>query len=421
MRGLLFHTLEGRLPRRSQGLGGYGADDGQRGRIEPLPGSHKNAHPKTAEAQAFDGRIGATVMSTYPDDIELSRSERWRACASLDAYNGRRGGSVSDMTTESPQERIACLPCWIQERIKSCPAKGQGVHSWLFKTALVLHEWFSEDEIIELLQENLSCDRPEREICEAAVNAGRYFRGEAPLAAQSPWPAVDYRTVHRIVVESPVRLKDLPALSPVDLGTEGPRTEEILDGLFPGNPLLCFGRTVQRAWTKPREEWRGRESGFQFIVPSPMTKVRGLKQDGKASGRCLDSTGPRSYLVIEFDITENGSWAPYVADWRKRGITIDDANAALLLELGTGGPPRLPLVLAVHSGGKSVHGWFKCEGFADEQLRPFMARAVMLGADRATWTKCQFVRMPDGTRDNGKRQQVHYFTHGVVRTEGGSR
>jgi len=38
-----------------------------------------------------------------------------------------------------------------------------------------------------------------------------------------------------------------------------------------------------------------------------------------------------------------------------------------------------------------------------------MEYAVSLGADSATWTKSQFVRMPDGTRENGKRQEILYF------------
>jgi hypothetical protein len=319
-------------------------------------------------------------------------------------------------------ESIKKLPKQIRERIKTCPAKNNGVHSWLFGTALTLHKYFSEGEIMEVVSAYVSCDGREREIREAVVNSGRIARGEIPSAwLGNSWPRVDYKTAHRIVVECPVRLKDLPAISPVNVRAKEPKTEEILDALFPDNPLLCLGRTVEGFWTKPREEWRGRESGFQFIVPSPMTKVKGLKHDGNESERCLDNTGPRRYLVIEFDIAESGPWAPYVADWKKRGITIDDANVALLLELGAGGPPRLPLVLAVHSGGKSVHGWFSCEGVTDEQVRPFMGRAVRLGADRATWTRCQFVRMPDGTRDNGNRQRVLYFTLGVVRIEGGAK
>jgi hypothetical protein len=317
---------------------------------------------------------------------------------------------------------IAQLPAKVRKQIEACPAEGQGVNPWLFKTALMLHQHFSEDEIEGILLAYVSCEGREREIRLAVANSGRIIRGEIPSAnLGNSWPRVNYRTAHGIVVGCPVRLKDLPAISPVDVGTKDPKTEEILDALFPDRPLLCLGRTVQRFWTRPREEWRGRESVFQFIVPNPMTKVKGLKHDRKGSGRCLDNTGPRRYLVIEFDIAESGPWNRYVADWRKGGITIDDANVALLLELGAGGPPRLPLVLAVHSGGKSVHGWFSCEGITDVQLKPFMVRAVRLGADRATWTKCQFVRMPDGTRDNGKRQRLLYFTAGVVRIEGGAK
>jgi hypothetical protein len=69
-----------------------------------------------------------------------------------------------------------------------------------------------------------------------------------------------------------------------------------------------------------------------------------------------------------------------------------------------------PLVLAVHSGGKSLHGWFFVAGQPDEKIERFFRYAVSLGADPATWTKSQFVRMPDGTRDNGIRQTV-YFTN----------
>lgn len=47
-----------------------------------------------------------------------------------------------------------------------------------------------------------------------------------------------------------------------------------------------------------------------------------------------------------------------------------------------------------------------------------MARAVRLGADKATWTRCQLVRMPDGTRENGNRQRVHYFAPNVFRKAG---
>ncbi len=58
---------------------------------------------------------------------------------------------------------------------------------------------------------------------------------------------------------------------------------------------------------------------------------------------------------------------------------------------------------------KSIHGWFYCLGRPEERLRAFMNYAVSLGADRATWSRSQFVRMPDGTREGGARQAVYYF------------
>ena len=311
------------------------------------------------------------------------------------------------------------FPRRLRELLDSCPTKGNGVHDWLFKTALLLQGRIAEDEIIELLKEKLSCVRRDREIHDAVVNAGRYARGEMGFVSQSQWPAVDYTLVHKIVVNSRIRLKDLSSISPVDLSKEGPRTAEILNALFPGNPLLCIGHSVNTCWTKPRNFWGGRESDFQFIVPNPMCKETGVKSDGKVSQRCLDNTGPRAFIVIEFDITDDGPWTRFVSDWGDRGITTIDANVALIIELASNGLPRLPLGLMLHSGGKSVHAWFPCAGLADEQVRPFMARAVRLGADKATWTRCQLVRMPDGMRNNGNRQRVHYFAPSVIAANGG--
>jgi hypothetical protein len=101
----------------------------------------------------------------------------------------------------------------------------------------------------------------------------------------------------------------------------------------------------------------------------------------------LDNTGPRRFLVVEQD----------------SGSADDQAGA--LLHLAS----MAPLALAVHSGSKSIHGWFYCKGQTEERLRSFMRHAVEIGADPATWTRSQFVRMPDGTRQNGARQVVYYF------------
>jgi hypothetical protein len=73
-----------------------------------------------------------------------------------------------------------------------------------------------------------------------------------------------------------------------------------------------------------------------------------------------------------------------------------------------------PLVLAVMSGGKSVHGWFFCEDRNEDSLRLWFSKAVALGADSKLWTRSQFTRMPDGTRDNGNRQSIIYFNPQIL-------
>lgn len=177
-------------------------------------------------------------------------------------------------------------------------------------------------------------------------------------------------------------------MSPIKFTDNKPHTEQILDVLFPGNPLLCCGKSEADFDTRPRSKWRGELSKQQFVVPSPMTAWIGHTQSGQPSAHAKESTGPRRFLIVEQDI---GSV---------------DEQAAILWHLAQ----RAPLSLTFHSGGKSIHGWFYCAGQDEEKvLRPFMRLAVSLGACHSTWTKSQFVRMPDGTRGDGKRQGVYLF------------
>jgi len=309
------------------------------------------------------------------------------------------------------------LPRFAEEMLANCPTSGAGVHNWLFRIARVLHLFFpNKDEMAAVIKAACAgCGRdvPESEVASAIVNSEAcawqprersesHRQPQQPLGNREPiaqpsrhsWPARNEEQIEAVVVASEVTgLADLWEASPIRIDWEEPMTEWLIDALFPGNPLLCTARDLKTDYgTGNREDWRGELADQQFIVPSPMKALWGLrKQDGKKSLRTLDNTGPRRYLVVEFD----------------QGAA--DAHAAVLWHLG-----RLaPLVIAVHSGNKSLHGWFHCAG-ADEakQLR-FMRYAVSLGADPATWTRCQFVRMPDGLRRRTGaapvRQRVYHF------------
>jgi hypothetical protein len=168
---------------------------------------------------------------------------------------------------------------------------------------------------------------------------------------------------------------------------ERPSADHWLDTLFPGAEWLCLAADhPSTARTRRRERWRdGPVAQCGFIVPSPMTAPSGRGLVGRQSHRCLDNTGPRRWLVIEFD---QGS--------------INE-QAALHWHLGA----AWPLVLCLHSGGKSLHGWYG-PLLGEERARELMEYAVYLGADPATWNRCQLVRLPGGVRA-GRPLEVFYF------------
>jgi hypothetical protein len=285
------------------------------------------------------------------------------------------------------------LPEFLREMLAAPPSAGEGVHEWLFRVARQLHAHLPAGEIIALLETSVAnCGRhvPRNEIISAVQNSlscAWQPKGNAvPAMAATKWPKVnaEQRTA---IVRDGGGLVDLWETSRIRIESNESKTESVTDQLFPGDPLLCCGKSNSDFDTMPRESWRGQLSQLQFIVPSPMSAVTGQTKDGRESKHTLNNTGERRFLICEFD---SGT---------------ADEHAALLLHLAT----FAPLVCAVHSGGKSLHGWFFVAGQPDDKILKFFRYAVSLGADRATWTRSQFVRMPDGTRDNGNRQTVYFL------------
>jgi hypothetical protein len=244
---------------------------------------------------------------------------------------------------------------------------------------------------------------------------------EPAVAAASPvlplapdWPEPDPGLIERIVKYG-LRLADLWDMSPIRLESEDKShscAEDVIDILFPGNPLLCCGRTSWQFATRRREIWRGHLGRLPLMVPSACLRIQGPTKDGKPSEHCLSITACRAYLVIEFDFRAQDDEGPatclepLITLWRRQGITTLDASASLHAHLAE----RLPLVLVVHSGAKSLHAWFNVLGHEETHLKKsFMNYAVRLGADRATWVRSQFVRIPSGLRQSGERQRIWYF------------
>ncbi|GDX11140.1 hypothetical protein LBMAG57_29120 [Verrucomicrobiota bacterium] len=314
------------------------------------------------------------------------------------------------------------MPHHIREFLGTCPCAGTGVHVWVFNAARRLHRFFPDkDALAQLLQfVTRDCGRtvPWSEISDAIKNSSNSRRGPYP-AKQTwapKWPERNRLLIEQIGLKGPT-LADLSALSPVPLSDGTRNTETIIDALFPGNPLLCCGRSSSAFATRPREDWRGSLHARQLIVPSPMSDLTGRrKSDGRESAHTLANTGPREFLVVEFDFKESDDTgkatldAPLLRSLAAGGVSVADLCAALHQHLAQ----YAPLAMVVHSGGKSLHGWFFAHGQPDATMLPFMRYAISIGADPATWTRSQFVRMPDGTRDNGKLQRVHFFNPEVL-------
>jgi hypothetical protein len=288
------------------------------------------------------------------------------------------------------------LPPFLAELVASPPRSGGGFHLWMFSTARHLHHHWGQAEIVRLFSDAAErCGRavPQREI-QAAIDAAyavKWTPDETTTAAPKPprWPALNTAARAKIIGSSSMSYLGLTRESPIIVTPGDLDAEFYADELFPGNPLLCVGESSSSFTTAPREEYRGRLAVLPLVVPSPMSALTGeRKSDGKQSAHTLANTGPRRWLVTEFDHGTHDDQAKVI--WHLRDFA--------------------PLVLACTSGGKSLHAWWNCEGAAQAAIQRFFRYAVSLGADTATWSRSQFVRIPDGWRaDKQRRQRVLFF------------
>jgi hypothetical protein len=275
-----------------------------------------------------------------------------------------------------------------------------------------------QDAKCEIAQRIKQAGARPRGLDRQAVRAYAYASGGRPSngsgsdhKTEAAWPQPVFDRISQIVAQGPL-LYELWEQSPVRFPDEIPHSEEIVDAIFPLNPWLCCGWTQWDFETRRRVEWQGQLSELSFIVPSPMLCKADRTDQGRLSQHTLAATAAPVYQVVEFDFAEfepDGQtptiWAPHIRSWRESGHSILDACAALIWRLAK----FLPLVLIVYSGGKSLHGWFNVWRLAEPQHRDFMEAAIRLGGDHHTFTRSQFVRLPDGRRENGRRQFTFFF------------
>lgn len=264
----------------------------------------------------------------------------------------------------------------LTELLSRPPAQGEG-HRMIFRLALHLRHYWEADKVVRFLVEYTSTwERavPEIEITRSVAKAFS-LQGNPPREALE-WPQPNPKAIAQALQEA----------APIALADTGMSAYDALHQLWTPAELVCAGRTQGQPEIRACKDWKADAESRAFIVPSAMSCLWG-QSEGKESQRCNANTGLRQWLVVELD-------------WGSQ-----DDQAKILGRFAE----VLPLKMVVHSGNKSLHGWFDVRHVPEWASRTAFSLAVMLGADAHTWTRCQWVRMPGGTRDTGERQRILHW------------
>jgi hypothetical protein len=270
-----------------------------------------------------------------------------------------------------------------------------GLHCYLFAYACECAEiGIPPDECLRHLEVcvydlNYHREVPAREMHAAVSSAYKYvFEGSSEDADRLP--RYDSNAANEIYQQWQTTIEDLREAS---IKTPPTHPLEALQALFGPDDLICIAGHLEKPSVIAYNNLQlGVACCRQFMVPNSMKRKVGLTKDGKPSKRCTDNTGPRKRIVCDFDLPRPSiqpSLVAYLADY-------------------SGIDPEWVL----HSGNKSLQAAWNCTDWSQEDILTFEEEAVRVGADPAIMgdgRRCQFVRMPAGYRDNGKRQVIHFW------------
>ena len=275
-------------------------------------------------------------------------------------------------------------------RLAEPPAAG-GTHRWLAQVASGLSGTLNAEQCFAFLRQ--CCDAfvahrpvPDREIAAAVELA---YGGDSRAAnfgrGALKWPEANGDVIGKVLGEVE------PCFDGVM--STGLRPRDVLPSLFRPGELVCAGCDSARATVRPVEAMPEEAERLQFVVVNPMKGLAGTNMRGDRAARCQSNVRMRRHIVAEFD-----------------NATLSKRMQA---QLATAWGPMAPLVMAVDSGGKSVHAWYRVEAMSAWDQARFFAVACLLGADPTRWDVCGWLRMPGGLRvvDGVPkvRQRILYF------------
>jgi hypothetical protein len=289
------------------------------------------------------------------------------------------------------------------------PQQGQNLHAWILQESRnLLIEGYNSTNVIRILSEaTKNSGRTSQNLQQEIINS---VEGAVAWLIQNPGATVKRRRqsgkkvdptnyffkdvlYHRdsreryLKPDAAIRKKVLESVDypPVTAGF-GLDEFGYLKLFANINFLICACVRVDRPEILPLKRWLsiGMQSQ-QFVVPNYCLEVR--------RGKCDDNMGKSLYQVIEFDQDS-------LEDQWKLLWKLDE---------------ELPLGMVVHSGHKSLHGWFPCFHLGRREIRSFVRLATELGADPMLRIPSQYVRMPLGrNRKTMQIQNILYFNLEII-------
>jgi hypothetical protein len=282
------------------------------------------------------------------------------------------------------------------------PPEAGATHRWLAQVASGVSHMLTPAKCAEFLRR--CCDVhvahrrvPDREI-EAAVQFA-YAEHSTVAVLNYGRGALEWPECNRDLIREVMEKTD-----PVFDGetSTGLRPGDVLPHLFRSGELVCTGADSERATVRPLDDVLTDAECLQFICVNPMRGSLAVNLTGHPSARCQNNVMVRRYLVAEFDD----------AALTKR------QQAQLASSLGH----LAPLVMAVDSGGKSVHAWYFVESLSRQNQTRFFMMCCLIGADRTRWDICGWLRMPGGLRvkadDSRVRQRILYWNGDAIGVAG---
>ncbi len=286
-----------------------------------------------------------------------------------------------------------------RERLEEMPEPG-GTHRWLAQVASGLSSVLTAEVCFGFLRR--CCNElvghrevPDRELAAAVKLAyGDRALGVNYGRGALRWPDANAEAIGKVLDE----------VTPCFDGeaSTGLRPADVLPSLFDEGDLVCTGRASDRASVRTRDEAMTDADLLQFVVVNPMKGPWALNREGKQAVRCQANVMVRRHIVAEFD--------------------DPDLTKRMQAQLATALGDMAPLVMAVDSGGKSVHAWYRVDGMNARDQARFFAVACLLGADPTRWDVCGWLRMPGGLRVvegvPRVRQRILYFSEAAAGKRG---